>query len=307
MTDSIAPLAPIPQPKAVVLMLGWLGSKPRQVRKYATLYHKRDCAVISALAPVSAIARFTGPIRVSISEAVKETAKAIRAAENKLEGPGHSKEIVPVVLHYFSNGGTYLAQQLEEMIQEAKINRLDSDFGNMEDYLLIGDRLHKYGYEVLDSAPAFIDVPSGYNALKSALPNKPLLYLATAIIFIKFMLLRFFAWMLGQVNESDFFWNKMIASDLCVRQAFLFSECDKVTNSHKLEELIEARKERGIDVKICKFDDSAHVLHLKKYPEEYEAVCAEVIETVTSVAKEEDGDDTDTDSVSISEDDEWWH
>lgn len=303
MIDTIIPNDPNSHPKAVVIMFGWLGSKSRQVRKYADLYVKRDCAVVTCNAPISAILRYTDPMRVQISECVEEAARILRAAENNIARNGEDKAIVPVVLHYFSNGGTYLAQELDQMIKEAKSNRLDCTLANAEELLFISERLFNKGYEVLDSAPAYINVSSGYNALKASVSNTTVRLIATAIVYTKFMVLRFIAWLLGMVTETDEFWNKMITSELCLRQAFIFSDTDTVTDPQKLEELIEMRIERGIDVRICKFQGSVHVLHIKMYPEKYAAICAEVIETVTSSVD----DDTDVDSVLVSEDEDWWH
>ncbi len=321
MIDVIIPNSDQPNahPKAVVIMFGWMGSKPRQVHKYADIYAKRDCAVVVSYAPISAIMRYAAPMRKQVAESVQEAARLVRSAENRINrsqgacrrrGPQYH---VPVVLHYLSNGGTYLANELEHMIQEAKSHQLDHAAGNVDDFLLIEDRLRHKGYEVLDSAPAYINVASGYYALKASVSSTTIRLIATVIVYCKFMLLRFIAWMLGMVNETDRFWNKMVSSKLCLRQAFIFSAADKVTDCEKLEELIEMRKSRGITVKVCKFQDSFHVLHMKKYPDLYESFCAEVIETVTSCSVlDADKDDEDEDthgnnrSVKFFDEDEWW-
>ena len=67
------------------------------------------------------------------------------------------------------------------------------------------------------------------------------------------------------------FWNDMLESDLCPRQAFVYSTSDRLTDCEKLEDLIEERKKRGIDVTtVLKFEDSDHVMHMRKHPKEYQ-------------------------------------
>ena len=49
----------------------------------------------------------------------------------------------------------------------------------------------------------------------------------------------------------------------------MYSTADVLTDSKNREEFIEARQKQGIDVTVLKFDDSNHVLHMKKHPKEY--------------------------------------
>ena len=72
----------------------------------------------------------------------------------------------------------------------------------------------------------------------------------------------------------------MIENDLCLRQAFIYSTKDHITDSEMIDRLIEKRKERGIDVMCLKFDDSDHVLHLRKHPKEYSQLLDHVLKTI---------------------------
>lgn len=49
-----------------------------------------------------------------------------------------------------------------------------------------------------------------------------------------------------------------------------------------LDDLIEKRRRRGIDVKVSKFDDYDHVLRLRKHPDEYNVVLDRVLTIVSS-------------------------
>lgn len=76
------------------------------------------------------------------------------------------------------------------------------------------------------------------------------------------------AFVTQQKRVDLFFWQNVIESKLCQRQAFMYSTADVFTDSKKLDEFIEARQKRGIHVIVQKFDDSGHVLHLKEHTEE---------------------------------------
>lgn len=240
--------------------------------------------------PVSTITRIEGPIRARVADSVREAARVVRTVEAACGG---SRE-VPVVLHYFSNGGAYHAEQLGYMIQEATTTAMSDDVGIdmgvgmdvdediADDLCLVADRLYHGGCEVLDSAPAYMSVKSGFNALNAAVRNYALLYFLVALLFLRYVLYRSVCWLSGVVNETDSFWTKMMDSDLCARQMFLFSDSDDITDSEKIKELVELRRKRGYKVDYHNFRDSDHVMHMWKHKAEYDAVCGSVVETVMS-------------------------
>ena len=82
---------------------------------------------------------------------------------------------------------------------------------------------------------------------------------------------------LGRMPMPELYWNNMITSKLCTRQAFVYSSMDALTDSTKVDEFIEERKKRGVAVRVLKFDDSDHVLHLRKYPREYNDLIDKVL------------------------------
>ena len=61
------------------------------------------------------------------------------------------------------------------------------------------------------------------------------------------------------------FWNYMIKNDLCLRQAFIYSANNRIADANEIDQLIEERKSRGIDVIRVWFEESDHVSHFRQY------------------------------------------
>lgn len=59
---------------------------------------------------------------------------------------------------------------------------------------------------------------------------------------------------------------------------FLYSTSDKVIMSYDVEEMISRRKQLGVHVDSVCWDDTDHVSHLRKHPEEYIEACEKFIQ-----------------------------
>ena len=55
-------------------------------------------------------------------------------------------------------------------------------------------------------------------------------------------------------------------------ELFLFSNADYVVSHKDIETFINAHKNRGIEVFLKRWEDSAHVRHYGAYPDEYQQV-----------------------------------
>jgi len=278
MFDIIAPSNSQSSVKAVVIMLGWIGSKLKHVRKYADLYVQKDCAVVISCPPVTIIFRAEGPMRAQALNAVKEAARIVR----KVEMNGSSRNVeVPVLIHYFSNGGAYVAQALDRMVKEVKSGTLSAlTDEDISDILFVSERLYKQGYEVADSAPAYFSTESAHNALNESVPNLAIRTIIKAFLYIVFNLEVAILVMQGKESPAETFWNRVLFSELCSRQAFIYSSSDKITDASKVDELIKERSARGFDITYSKFSDSNHVMHFRKHPDEYKAMVANVLDKV---------------------------
>ena len=282
MFDIITPSNSQSSVKAVVIMLGWIGSQLKHVRKYADLYVQKDCAVVISCPPVTIIFRAESPMRIQALNAVREAARIIRKVEKN--GFLSSRNIeVPVLIHYFSNGGAYVAQALDRMIKEVKsgsgtLAALTDD--DISDILFVSERLYKQGYEVVDSAPAYFSTESAHNALNESVPNLAIRIIIKAFLYVVFNLEVAILLMRGKESPAETFWNRVLFSELCSRQAFIYSSSDKITDASKVDELIKERSARGFDITYSKFNDSNHVMHFRKHPDEYKAMVTNVLDKV---------------------------
>lgn len=247
-------------PRAVVLLMGWWGAEIKHVNKYAQLYQKRDCATVSVVADtIQVMTHLAYPsLDDCARDAVREVAKIIR--ENERDG-----KKIPVIVHAFSNAGSFLVDRLEVLIHEA---REDLKTKCSEDLVLVGDRMNG---EIFDSSPAYPDISLGFTSTNGVVFGDYLIMkIIVGIIFTLAGGLSLLCnWVLGLPDVRWTFWENMREGRLCLRQAYIYSTADSITNVARLEELIENRKKFS-HVTVQKFEDSKHVTHMMKHPEIYE-------------------------------------
>jgi Eukaryotic protein of unknown function (DUF829). len=299
-------------PKAVVIMFGWLGSNLKHIRKYASLYFQRDCTVVMScpISPLPILFQLEGPMRVQALASVKEAARILRNAVNHKNNNNHQARpsadtaAVPppspaVLVHYFSNGGALVVQALERLIADAKSSSAASALllqdsssscnknmlrdEDIEDILLVSRCLATRGFEIVDSAPVYMTIPSAHHAIDAAIPNWVVRFIIKSALLLSYLVQCSIKSLQGRIDPPQEFWNRMISSDLCSRQAFIYSSCDKVTDATKVEELIEKRRGRGVDITVTKLDKSHHVMHLRHYPNEYQDMVEKVLEKVMAI------------------------
>ena len=70
-------------------------------------------------------------------------------------------------------------------------------------------------------------------------------------------------------------WDRLHQPDLCpwftrdTKRLYLYSRVDPITPQAVVEEHMEEARRRGLDVYQEVFDESWHIFHAKKYPEQY--------------------------------------
>lgn len=246
-------------PRAIVLLMGWWGAELRHVEKYAKLYHAKDCATVSVIADTLQVMMHLGYpcLDNCVRDAAKEVCRIIRNHET-------SGRKIPVIVHTFSNAGTFMAERLEVLIQQA---RDDLKVPCCEDLVLLGARLDG---EIFDSAPAYPDIKLGFTSTNGVVFGNSIIVkiIVGLLFFMAGALSVIFNWILGLPDVRWTFWNNMREGRLCLRQAYIYSTADNITNVTQLEELIENRKQFS-NVSVLKLEDSKHVLHMTKHPEAY--------------------------------------
>lgn len=287
--DAITPTNVV-DTNVVVIMYGWVGSTPRNLKKYASMYSSSCCetrqssrkangennksnngsnvAVVYGTAGTHRV--ITRRLDANVLDSVRKAVEIIRNAESARETSHNNGEVtIPIVLHYFSNGGAFMAETLDRMIKDATSGHM-KDKKDSEDLTFLSKRLKTKGYEVLDSAPVYLHDDVAYKVMDASVSNLPLRVVLKGLVFLTSSTLKISSWICREVRTDVLFWNNMLESDLCQRQVVVYSTIDKLTDPKKVEEFIVERNERGIDVTVVKFDDTDHVLHMKDHPIEYQ-------------------------------------
>lgn len=258
--------------RAVVILYGWLGSIPRHVQKYAQIYLNEGCSVVYGTAhSMDIMFRIESRLSGFALESVRKAATIIR----EQEALGHGK--IPVGLHYFSNGGAFVAETLTRAIMIQRQHQESQTSSDAADLILVADRLR---FEVCDSAPAYLHSESGLLAIDRGVSN-PLIKAVFKAVFRLALL----ATSLKTRPDKEIFWENAINSDLCKNQAFIYSVKDALTDHKMIDDLIIKRKERGIHILVCKFEDSDHVQHLLKHPNEYKKTVMNMLEKSLNTGK----------------------
>jgi hypothetical protein len=236
-------------PKAIVILLGWLGAKFGHLSKYAELYEERGCTTISTiLDPRSIMTGDLDKIDELLTAVVKEAVKHLRqqhsATTTDDKGQEEDRAIeIPVICHVFSNGGAFPLQRLERTLDRRQAGEVSDNMD--EDWKLFGRSLAKGG-EIFDSSPAYLDWDTLCGAILAALPNNIILaYFLVSISFLFIQIRALVSFLKGQDNYTKKYWDHYVNSRFYTSiVAYIYSRADTITNSTKLDELVAARRRK---------------------------------------------------------------
>jgi hypothetical protein len=275
-------VSPEKETEAVVILLGWWGAQKRNVHKYGQLYQQRNCATIVGVPGKIATLRMDeAALSVYAQEGAVQTATILRSLENA------QKRSIPVIFHLFSNGGCFVFEQMELLIQKASVNAEEEKEEKStpedtdQDLLLVRARLRG---QIFDSSPANLTAHSGTAALEGAFPNVLVASILKGVLLSMHTVTHVRDKLFGMPTRTETFWNRYLESYMCRHQAFVYSSHDRVTDHVQLDELIQSRKTKFPDLTIMvkKFDDSEHCTHYPKHKEEYTEFVFEFLDMVAT-------------------------
>jgi len=265
--------------RPVVILTGWLGCHPRNLRRYSELYDKLGWNSVARIpSPNSVVAATTeGPPDVTQAQTGKNTAfTSLRESRKMSEIEKLALDTLEhlqilkcpyFMVHNFSNGGCFLWEWIKFILRQKPAASplyptIDSE--NLQKNL-VG--------VVFDSSPCHYDAEvhtllTALNYVSSKSMREKLIVKATSLN--------------RQSVENRFheYWNGLLTDAQDTPQLYLYSPTDHLSPCRELEKLIELRKglfgERTISKH--KFPDSEHCCHLLKYPEQYTNVIKKFID-----------------------------
>lgn len=238
------------------VLFGWLGSKPRHVAKYATLYEHMGYNTVQTTAPFSIVF----PITPRTSAFFVLSVMRILANDDRLTSGG-------IVFHKFSNGGAVCAPHLSRFF-----NGQYHDFIKPDDKVVVKTIRDSIAAIVFDSAPVYLRTDLGAQAITEAL-GLPSGILAT-IITITFTLLCYIQYLF--INLPRYFWDGVRNACYMCPELYIYSRADHLLDVSSLEALINERESQGQAVKVWHVEDAKHVSILRKHPQQY-------IQTIQSI------------------------
>jgi hypothetical protein len=273
------------QPRVVAIVLGHLGASTVELERLSQLYTQRNCAVVAARAPpLDFFLTQHHRLRPIASLILQETASLLRQSLSN-----NNNQIIPVVIHMFSNGGTFL---LEELNREAHVHT--------EAYGLVQDRLQ---YIFYDSCPCYLHMPWRLGTFwnKDAFPFPGWsqwgrrVYLIGASVSLSLWCL-----FTCSLSRSEDFWKAMqtpfggtsTSTSQEHELIYMYTTADKVTDATRIDELIERQRQQGTTVTAYRYQDSSHVGLLRDHPDDYDqaidTALQGAIERARAATKEED-------------------
>ncbi|XP_067679469.1 transmembrane protein 53-like [Haliotis asinina] len=243
--------ADIQEKRPVVILLGWAGCVDKHLAKYSEIYEKRRLITIRHIFPTDALFFNFGllkPIARKVLDVI---------FEQKLED--HQ-----IVFHIFSNGGCFI-------------------YCHIIDFLHSQERYNQLQVKgcIIDSAPGKRRVMKAAQAFMATLRmNIILKYILGFCIMIYLFFSRFIGQFLGKDKGSGnpFFLYESICEDKGrYPQLFLFSRKDHVILHEDVQEVVDRRKQHGVDVWSVCWEDSDHVAHFRVHREAYIQKCHEFV------------------------------
>jgi Eukaryotic protein of unknown function (DUF829) len=276
---------------SIVVLAGWLGSQPKSLRRYETLYRNLGVPVVlTHIAPPFAIVQTVlqvppvQPIQVPDRwpHQYKKVTGVQDVAWNILKDLHDEKSRTSFYLHVFSNGGCFVWEQIREIllssIRQPNIQSKDKEAtGNtpilsMEVLNILSELRKRLAGVVFDSCPV-----AAILRLSDALRYCTWTERLNVIRYCGFdhMFIQSNAKIYGRVKERmDAYVSGLMSDPFRVPQLYVYGRDDPLAPASFIDELVQERKRRiGSDriMSIC-WDKSLHCGHLLKHPEEYSTV-----------------------------------
>ncbi|EEF49624.1 transmembrane protein 53 [Ricinus communis] len=258
--------------RTVVVLLGWLGSKQKHLKKYAEWYTSRGFHVITFTFPMSEILSYQvgGKAEQDIDLLVNHLADWLEEE--------HGKNLV---FHTFSNTGWLTYGVILEKFQQQDPSLMEKIKGCIVDSAPVAapdPRVWASGFSAaflkknsvaskvhLNSRESSVEVSVGR---KTFVEPKPAATEAALLVILE----KFFGVVLNlpTVNRrlSDVLSLLSSGQPTCP-QLYIYSSADRVIPARSVETFIEEQRKVGHEVRACNFVSTPHVDHFRNDPKLY--------------------------------------
>ncbi|XP_044752636.1 transmembrane protein 53-like [Coccinella septempunctata] len=226
--------------KPVIILFGWVGSTDRYLSIYSRIYEAKGLMTVRFMVSMTSIFLWKHHI-IPISE------KMVRVIEDLSLGDR------PIIIHCFSNGGTYLYRHFMEAVESSKTPI-------------------KIKGVIFDSAPCRRTILHAFRGIRSTVRQNPFLNLPITLILFLILLS---VWVVEFIKRYLFRrkiiqfkpMEHLLQEENRCPQHFIYTTCDKVIDVEDIEFFINSRKALGVDVSVKRYNDTEHVKHypVKKY------------------------------------------
>nr|CAB3267107.1 transmembrane protein 53 [Phallusia mammillata] len=239
----------------VVYLLGWGGSTPKQVAKYADIYLRKQCVTIAVAQPGKA----------QFFEHPRSPKKEIRARRSPQLLVDNNLSANPVLLHVFSNAGYLHYGVLTKILKEHQRNIIGSVFDSCPG----GVDIHLAARAFLESLRSIVPIPKWF------------LSPVTKLVVIVFNLILWFYALSGNKDKNENLEQVFsVSASHAWPQLYLYSDCDALILASSVSAVMEQAKGVAV-VRSHNFLTSAHVQHYRKFPDRYEQECVDFLEFCT--------------------------
>lgn len=238
--SSLSPSSP------VVIIYGWVGSTPKLLSKYASMF---------TLLPVQRI--YTTTVRNMDLLHPNAKSRLIRISHSILNYIQITHPNIPIIFGYFSNGGTFIHEQIINIYRNGK----PSQYSHVN---IQGT--------FFDSAPAYLSLPAATRAFSEGIKNK---FLQIVVYYTIYLFIMPIIFLYYGINRPKEYFNNLSNDPLPCPSLYIYSIQDSITEYKPLEEMIYKRQKNtdkypGQSIHILRLDKSKHVGHLLMYSEEYQ-------------------------------------
>eukprot|EP00978_Attheya_sp_CCMP212_P015334 scaffold39564_cov50-Attheya_sp.AAC.3 len=114
-SSHISVLSTSRRPSAIVILLGWVGAEKNDFDRFARIFQGQNCSTVCATAVATSVRRNDTVSSSELATIVcREAARLVRMAEFSAMGGGY----IPIHIHAFGNGGSFLLKQIENVLSE---------------------------------------------------------------------------------------------------------------------------------------------------------------------------------------------